>query len=107
MTTKCKQAIEALCRDVRKWAPRSTFGKLYQATIEPIMCYSIESWYPSQVLLQNSTERVKKYAAKITLNNELPKNARNTELETTQPNGDEEESYHYVPLHQWPSYTAR
>jgi hypothetical protein len=69
MTTKCKQAIGALCRAIRKWAPRSTFGKLYQATIEPIMCYSIESWYPSQVVLQNSIERVKKYAAKLTLNN--------------------------------------
>uniref|UniRef100_A0A914CP56 Uncharacterized protein n=1 Tax=Acrobeloides nanus TaxID=290746 RepID=A0A914CP56_9BILA len=63
MTTKCKQAIGALCRAIRQWAPRSTFGKLYQVTIEPIMCYSIESWYPSQVVLQNSMEWVKNLEA--------------------------------------------
>jgi hypothetical protein len=33
------------------------------------MTYAIEAWYPSQVVLQNSIERVKKFAAKLTTNN--------------------------------------
>src|SRR4051794_17335573 len=64
VSTKCRQAIGALCRTIRKWAPKAAFEKLYKITIEPILLYAIESWYPSQMVLQNTIERVKKFAAK-------------------------------------------
>uniref|UniRef100_A0A914C3N3 Reverse transcriptase domain-containing protein n=1 Tax=Acrobeloides nanus TaxID=290746 RepID=A0A914C3N3_9BILA len=69
ITTKCRQVIGALNRTVRKFAPRKVFEKLYQTTVEPIMNYAIETWYPSQVHLQTSVERVKRYAARLTTNN--------------------------------------
>jgi len=69
MVTKTKQMLGALCRTIRKCAPLHVFGKLYKSTIEPLLTYAIEAWYPSQVVLQNSLERVKKYAAKLTANN--------------------------------------
>jgi hypothetical protein len=37
--------------------------------IEPIVTYSLESWYPHQVTLQNNVERIKKFAAKLVTNN--------------------------------------
>uniref|UniRef100_A0A914C3G3 Uncharacterized protein n=1 Tax=Acrobeloides nanus TaxID=290746 RepID=A0A914C3G3_9BILA len=43
--------------------------KLYKTTIEPMISYSLESWYPSQITLQNKIERVKKFAAKLVTNN--------------------------------------
>ena len=52
-------------RTIRKWAPISVFETLYKSTIEPIITYAIEAWYPSQVILQNSIERVNKFAAKL------------------------------------------
>jgi hypothetical protein len=66
--TKSKQAIGALCRTLRKWAPKSTFERLYSTTVEPILLYGIEAWYPSYAYLQNYIERVKKYAARLTSN---------------------------------------
>lgn len=66
--TKVKQTIGALCRTIRKWSPISTFTKLYSATIEPILTYALEAWYPSQAYLQNSVERVKKFAARLATN---------------------------------------
>uniref|UniRef100_A0A914D1Z8 Reverse transcriptase domain-containing protein n=1 Tax=Acrobeloides nanus TaxID=290746 RepID=A0A914D1Z8_9BILA len=68
ITMKCKQALGALCRTVRKWAPKHVFTKLYQSTIEPILTYAMEAWYPSQAVLQNSIERVKKFAARLATN---------------------------------------
>uniref|UniRef100_A0A914DJF2 Uncharacterized protein n=1 Tax=Acrobeloides nanus TaxID=290746 RepID=A0A914DJF2_9BILA len=71
VTMKSKQAIEALCRTLRKWAPKSTFERLYNITLEPILLYGIddiEAWYPSYAYLQNYIERVKKYAARLTFN---------------------------------------
>jgi hypothetical protein len=32
------------------------------------MMYAVEAWYPSQFVLQNSIERVKKFAAKLVAN---------------------------------------
>jgi hypothetical protein len=69
ITTKCRQAIEALCKTIRKWAPRIALEKIYKSTIEPMMMYAIEAWYPSQKTLQNSVERVQKFAAKLCFNN--------------------------------------
>jgi ribonucleases P/MRP protein subunit RPP40 len=43
IVTKCKQAIGALCRIIRKWAPISIFETLYKSTIEPIITYAIEA----------------------------------------------------------------
>ena len=68
ITTKCRQAIGALCRTVRKWASLSTFKTLYTTTIEPMLTYAIESWYPSEHGLQDKLERVKKFAAKLSTN---------------------------------------
>uniref|UniRef100_A0A914DPF7 Uncharacterized protein n=1 Tax=Acrobeloides nanus TaxID=290746 RepID=A0A914DPF7_9BILA len=55
ITMKCKQALGALCRTVRKWTPKHVFTKLYQSTIEPILTYAMEAWYPSQVVLQKES----------------------------------------------------
>uniref|UniRef100_A0A914CWK3 Reverse transcriptase domain-containing protein n=1 Tax=Acrobeloides nanus TaxID=290746 RepID=A0A914CWK3_9BILA len=68
ITSKCKQAIGALCRTLRKWAPRKVFETIYKTTVEPIILYAAEAWYPSQVVLQNFIERVKKFAAKLCSN---------------------------------------
>jgi hypothetical protein len=67
MAKKFKQAIGALCRTIR--APRTVFGELYKTTIEPMVTYSLESWYPYQVTLQNKIERIKKFAVKLVTNN--------------------------------------
>lgn len=68
ISTKCKQAMGALSRATRKWIPKSTFEKIYKATIEPIASYASEVWYPSQVCLQNTTERIRKFAARLCAN---------------------------------------
>uniref|UniRef100_A0A914EDZ0 Uncharacterized protein n=1 Tax=Acrobeloides nanus TaxID=290746 RepID=A0A914EDZ0_9BILA len=53
IATKCKQAIGVLCRTIRR--------------ADNHICHrSLVS--PSQVVLQNSIERVKKFAAKLTTN---------------------------------------
>jgi hypothetical protein len=39
-------------------------GTLYSSTIEPILIYAFESWYPIVAYMQKSIERVKKYAAR-------------------------------------------
>uniref|UniRef100_A0A914DCM0 Reverse transcriptase domain-containing protein n=1 Tax=Acrobeloides nanus TaxID=290746 RepID=A0A914DCM0_9BILA len=62
-----KQAIGALCRTILKWTPKYIFGVLYKSLIEPLMTYAIEAWYPTQIVLQNSIERVNKFAIKLTL----------------------------------------
>jgi len=69
IAVKGKQVLGALCRTIRKWADPAVFERLYKTTVEPIIGYAIESWYPSQVVLQNKIERVKKYAAKLVANN--------------------------------------
>lgn len=68
ISTKCKQAMGALSRATRKWIPKSIFEKIYKATIEPIASYAIEAWYPSQVCLQNTAERIRKFAARLCAN---------------------------------------
>jgi hypothetical protein len=70
IVTKYKQAIGALCRTIRKWVLISVIETLYKSTIEPIITYAREAWYP-QGVLQNSIERVKKFAAKLTTNDTL------------------------------------
>lgn len=67
-STKCKQATGALCRAIRKWTSRTTLEKIYRATIEPMALYAIEAWYPSQVGLQTTAERMRKFGAKLLAN---------------------------------------
>ncbi|MEJ2419887.1 MAG: reverse transcriptase domain-containing protein [Exilibacterium sp.] len=67
--TKVRQALGALVRTTRKWAPRKTFGKIYKGTLEPIMLYASDVCYPSQAGLQHSLERVHRYAARLASNN--------------------------------------
>jgi hypothetical protein len=55
---------------------KSAFESLYKATVEPILTYTLEVWYPYQVHLQTSVERVKKFAAKLVTNN-LPRRTKN------------------------------
>uniref|UniRef100_A0A914EPN5 Uncharacterized protein n=1 Tax=Acrobeloides nanus TaxID=290746 RepID=A0A914EPN5_9BILA len=50
---------------IRKWAPKAAFLKLYISTIEPSLLFAIEAWCSSQHILQNSIERVKKFAVKL------------------------------------------
>lgn len=64
VSTKCKQAMGALSRATRKWIPRPVFEQLYKMTIEPMATYAIEAWYPSQVGLQSTIERLNKFSAK-------------------------------------------
>uniref|UniRef100_A0A914BXJ0 Reverse transcriptase n=1 Tax=Acrobeloides nanus TaxID=290746 RepID=A0A914BXJ0_9BILA len=64
IATKTKQAIGALSRTVHKWAPIGTFEKLYKTTVEPIMLYCVEAWYPNQHSLQDRLERVQRMAAR-------------------------------------------
>jgi hypothetical protein len=45
-----------------------TFEKIYKTTVEPMLTYAIETWYPSQVVLQNTIERAQKFAAKLFIN---------------------------------------
>uniref|UniRef100_A0A914E1Y7 Uncharacterized protein n=1 Tax=Acrobeloides nanus TaxID=290746 RepID=A0A914E1Y7_9BILA len=45
-----------------------TFEKIYKTTVEPMLTYAIEAYYPSQVVLQNTIERVQKFAAKLCTN---------------------------------------
>uniref|UniRef100_A0A914C4D1 Transposase n=1 Tax=Acrobeloides nanus TaxID=290746 RepID=A0A914C4D1_9BILA len=52
----------------KKWAHMKTFEKIYKTTVEPMLMYAIETWYPSQVVLQNTIERVQKFAAKLYIN---------------------------------------
>uniref|UniRef100_A0A914CR32 Uncharacterized protein n=1 Tax=Acrobeloides nanus TaxID=290746 RepID=A0A914CR32_9BILA len=51
VTTKFKQALRALNRTIRKFAPKRIFESLYKATLEPILTYALEAWYPYQVHL--------------------------------------------------------
>ena len=60
ITSKYRQAIGALNRSIRKFAPKKVFEHLHKTTVEPILTYAIEAWYPSQGTLQTSAERVKK-----------------------------------------------
>jgi hypothetical protein len=39
-----------------------------QDHFEPMLTYAIEAWYPSQVVLQNTIERVQKFASKLRTN---------------------------------------
>jgi len=66
--TRARKAIGALTRTMRKWAPRSAFGKVYRGTIEPFLLYGMDVCYPSQVGLQNSLERTHRLAARIAAN---------------------------------------
>ena len=45
-----------------------TFEKIYKTTVEPMLTYAIEAWYSSRVVLQNTIERVQKFAAKLYIN---------------------------------------
>jgi hypothetical protein len=56
------------CRFSRVRRKTTGITELYQSTIEPILTYAIEAWYPSQVVLKNSIARVKKFAARLATN---------------------------------------
>uniref|UniRef100_A0A914C2S6 Uncharacterized protein n=1 Tax=Acrobeloides nanus TaxID=290746 RepID=A0A914C2S6_9BILA len=45
-----------------------TFEKIYKTTVEPMLTYAIEAWYPSRIVFQNTIERVQKFTAKICTN---------------------------------------
>jgi hypothetical protein len=47
---------------------RESYSTNYSATIEPMLLYAIEAWYPMQSGLQTSVERFKKVAAKLCVN---------------------------------------
>ena len=66
--TRARKAIGALTRTMRKWAPRSAFGRVYRGTIESFLLYGMDSCYPSQVGLQNSLERTHRLAARLAAN---------------------------------------
>jgi hypothetical protein len=66
--TKCKQAMGTLNRTARKWTSRQVFKKLYSTTIEMMLLYAVDAWYPSHIGLQNSVEKFKKSASKLCAN---------------------------------------
>jgi hypothetical protein len=45
-----------------------TIEKIYKTTVEHMLMYAIEAWYPFQVVLQNTIEKVQKFAAKLCTN---------------------------------------
>jgi hypothetical protein len=67
--TKTKQAIGALCRTLRKWAPDKVFRKAVVTIALPIFLYAIEVWMPPHVKHQVMLERVIKFAVRLLTNN--------------------------------------
>jgi hypothetical protein len=69
VTIKAKQAIGAMCRTLRKWAPTHVFTKAITTIVLPVLFYAIEAWYPPGELLRKKLERVVKFAARLVTNN--------------------------------------
>jgi hypothetical protein len=68
VSCKAKQAIGALCRTLRKWAPGNVFSKIITTLVFPIFLYAIEAWYPPYMKDRVRIERVVKYAARLVSN---------------------------------------
>uniref|UniRef100_A0A914BUB2 Uncharacterized protein n=1 Tax=Acrobeloides nanus TaxID=290746 RepID=A0A914BUB2_9BILA len=51
--------------------------KNLKTTVEPMLTYAIEAWYPFQVVLQNAIERVQKFAARLCTNDFILHCSRN------------------------------
>jgi ribonucleases P/MRP protein subunit RPP40 len=66
--TKLKQAIGAMCHQLRKWAPREIFTVAVTQIILPAFLYAIETWYPPAKTDQIKLERALKFAIRLVTN---------------------------------------
>jgi hypothetical protein len=65
---KAKQAIGAMFRQLRKWAPIEVFKTSITSIVLPAFFYAIPIWYPPGNGDKIRLERVQKYAARLILN---------------------------------------
>jgi hypothetical protein len=65
---KTKQAVGALCRTIRKWAPKDIFVTAISSYVLPAFMYAIEIWFPPHEKYQIKLEKVLKYATRLYTN---------------------------------------
>jgi hypothetical protein len=69
VVTKTKRSVGALSRCIRKWASKKVLATAIQTISLPIMLYSIETWYPTDLINQRNLEKLQKYGARLVTNN--------------------------------------
>jgi len=67
--TKAKKGIGAICRSIRKWAPKETLRTAIGTIVIPALLYAAEVWYPACSKDQIKVERMQKYATRLIENN--------------------------------------
>jgi hypothetical protein len=66
--TKAKQAIGAMNRTLRKWAPAEVFSMTVSTIAIPVLLYAIEVWYPPGLRTKQCIEKLQKFAARMATN---------------------------------------